>query len=133
MDKNEKMLRDALKEVGFEIVELNSKHGSDTVLQGSACQVPVYGFVDAWDLTSSLYVGGEWKDGVWEDGQYQEGNFLVCREPGTGNVVQHFDLSAFGKSPAAVALGSIKSKAKAKASRENGKKGGRPRKKDGTK
>lgn len=32
------------------------------------------------------------------------------------------------KNPAAVALGSIKSKKKAKASRENGKKGGRPRK-----
>ena len=31
------------------------------------------------------------------------------------------------KSPAAVALGSIKSKKKAVASRENGKKGGRPR------
>lgn len=33
------------------------------------------------------------------------------------------------KNPAAVALGSIKSKKKAKASRENGKKGGRPKKK----
>lgn len=32
------------------------------------------------------------------------------------------------KNPAAVALGSIKSKKKAKASRENGKKGGRPKK-----
>lgn len=32
------------------------------------------------------------------------------------------------KNPAAVALGSIKSEKKAKASRENGKKGGRPRK-----
>lgn len=30
------------------------------------------------------------------------------------------------KNPAAVALGSIKSEKKAKASRENGKKGGRP-------
>jgi hypothetical protein len=33
------------------------------------------------------------------------------------------------KNPAAVALGSIKSKKKAKASAENGKKGGRPKKK----
>lgn len=33
------------------------------------------------------------------------------------------------KNPAAVALGSIKSEKKAKASRENGKKGGRPKKK----
>jgi hypothetical protein len=33
------------------------------------------------------------------------------------------------KNPHAVALGSIKSKKKAKASRENGKKGGRPKKK----
>lgn len=33
------------------------------------------------------------------------------------------------KNPAAVTLGSIKSKKKAKASRENGKKGGRPKKK----
>lgn len=32
------------------------------------------------------------------------------------------------KNPAAVALGSIKSKKKAKSSRRNGKKGGRPRK-----
>lgn len=32
------------------------------------------------------------------------------------------------KSPAAVALGSIKSEKKAKSSRENGKKGGRPKK-----
>jgi hypothetical protein len=31
------------------------------------------------------------------------------------------------KNPAAVALGSIKSKKKAKSSRENGKKGGRPK------
>lgn len=34
------------------------------------------------------------------------------------------------KNPAAVALGSIKSKKKAAASRENGKKGGRPKKVD---
>jgi hypothetical protein len=34
-----------------------------------------------------------------------------------------------GKNPAAVALGSIKSKKKAAASRRNGKKGGRPKKK----
>lgn len=33
------------------------------------------------------------------------------------------------KNPAAVALGSIKSKKKAKAACENGKKGGRPKKK----
>lgn len=33
------------------------------------------------------------------------------------------------KNPAAVALGSIRSKKKAEASRENGKKGGRPKKK----
>jgi hypothetical protein len=33
------------------------------------------------------------------------------------------------KNPAAVALGSIKSKRKAAASRKNGKKGGRPKKK----
>lgn len=33
------------------------------------------------------------------------------------------------KNPAAIALGSIKSKKKAKASAENGKKGGRPKKK----
>lgn len=32
------------------------------------------------------------------------------------------------KNPAAVALGSIKSKKKAQSSRENGKKGGRPKK-----
>lgn len=32
------------------------------------------------------------------------------------------------KNPAAVALGSIKSKKKAKSSKENGKKGGRPKK-----
>lgn len=32
------------------------------------------------------------------------------------------------KNPAAVALGSVKSEKKAKASRENGKKGGRPKK-----
>jgi hypothetical protein len=35
---------------------------------------------------------------------------------------------SFQKNPAAVALGSIRSQARAKASRENGKKGGRPRK-----
>lgn len=35
---------------------------------------------------------------------------------------------AMDKNPAAVALGSIKSKKKAKSSKENGKKGGRPKK-----
>jgi len=34
------------------------------------------------------------------------------------------------KNPAAVALGSIRTKKKAKAARENGKKGGRPRTKN---
>ena len=38
------------------------------------------------------------------------------------------DINMTEKNPAAVALGSIKSKKKAKSSRLNGKKGGRPKK-----
>lgn len=46
-----------------------------------------------------------------------------CRRCVNGSIFHGFEE---GKNPAAVALGSIKSKKKAKASRENGKLGGHP-------
>lgn len=76
-------------------------------------------------------------------GRKQSSKIITCPEPlcgrrvrqwSDGRIEAHYFIygepcrAGERKNPAAVALGSIKSEKKAKSSRENGKKGGRPKK-----
>lgn len=75
----------ALKAVGFEVKPIPG--ASASVYQGAAVVAPVFGFVDAFEVVDVVNLNGE----------RREGSFLVCLDPGTGNLMQTFDLNDNGR------------------------------------
>lgn len=83
-------VENALRSIGFEVRTVPGTpviHGGASVYKGTAPVEPAFGFVGAFELTTVVHLNGERK----------EGNFLVCLEPGTGNLQQVFDLKDGGK------------------------------------
>ena len=75
-----------LSYVGFE-VDGSAWSSDPTVLQGTAPVPPAFAALSAFSVTGVL----------WFDGKRHTGAWLICQDPGTGNVVQAFDLNENGK------------------------------------
>ena len=75
----------ALQAVGFELKPIPG--ASASVYQGTAPVAPEFDFADAFEVVGA----------VWLNGERREGDFLVCLEPGTGNLMQTFDLNDSGR------------------------------------
>lgn len=86
---NPMTIEDALRFVGFELRPLagNIVEGGASVYRGTAPVEPTFGFAGAFEMT----------DAVWLNGERRDGRFLVCLEPGTGNLMQVFDLQDNGR------------------------------------
>lgn len=80
----------ALRSIGFNVHSVPGRpviKGGASVTKGTAQVEPGFGFAGAFKLASAVVLNGERK----------EGNFLLCVDPGTGNLVQVFDLDNGGK------------------------------------
>lgn len=82
------ILAGVLRGIGFEVLSLPGQAVSEdsSVCKGTSPVHPGFGFLGAFGLVTKIHL----------EGTLKEGGFLVCRDPGTGNLVQIFDLGNLG-------------------------------------
>lgn len=89
LESTPETIAEVLRKIGFEVLSLPGQAVSEdsSVCKGSSPVHPGFGFLGAFALVTQICL----------EGVLNEGGILVCRDPGTGNLVQVFDLSNSGQ------------------------------------